>query len=343
MSKAVKAVEAVETVAENAAEHVAEASDKVASVGKAAKIRKLGRFIPKVVSRNAGRTALVASKHSPTLLFAAGVVGVVGTAVLASKATLRLEDVLEEHNANKEKAKQALDLNLDNYTTRDYNKDLTILYIRVATNVVKLYGPTILLGAATVAALAGSHNILSRRNAGLTAAYAALDKGFSDYRKRVSDEFGEDKERELRYSTRDHAVVEETTNKDGKTSSKAKNTKRVGPHGASIYAKFFDEYTKNWKTDPQMNLFFIKCQQTYANDMLRARGHVFLNEVYDMLGFERTKAGQVVGWVLSPEGDNYIDFGVFDGDSERARAFVNGHEGSILLDFNVDGLVYDKI
>jgi hypothetical protein len=64
-----------------------------------------------------------------------------------------------------------------------------------------------------------------------------------------------------------------------------------------------------------------------------------------MLGIDRSKAGSVVGWVITKEGtgDNFIDFGVFDGDNPRARDFVNGREGSILLDFNVDGVIYDKI
>ena len=87
---------------------------------------------------------------------------------------------------------------------------------------------------------------------------------------------------------------------------------------------------------------YLKAQQNSFNDLLRARGHVFLNEVYDGLGLERSQAGAVVGWVLG-DGDNYVDFGIFDGDKPRARDFVNGLEASILLDFNVDGVIYDLI
>jgi hypothetical protein len=71
---------------------------------------------------------------------------------------------------------------------------------------------------------------------------------------------------------------------------------------------------------------------------------VFLNEVYRAIGADHTQAGSVVGWILSDTGDNYIDFGVFNGqDGDRIRDFVNGREGAVLLDFNVDGLIWDKI
>ena len=63
-----------------------------------------------------------------------------------------------------------------------------------------------------------------------------------------------------------------------------------------------------------------------------------------MLGIPKTKAGQVVGWVYDPEhpvGDNYVDFGLFDLDRERVRRFVNGDERNILLDFNVDGNIWE--
>jgi hypothetical protein len=131
---------------------------------------------------------------------------------------------------------------------------------------------------------------------------------------------------------------------ENEKTGKKEYVKRVGPDGASIYARFFDPTSTSWSKEPEYNLIFVQCQQNYANDLLRARGHVFLNEVYDMLGIPRSQAGAVVGWILSQDRttDNYIDFGVFD-DEKNARDFVNGYEGSILLDFNVDGVIFDKI
>lgn len=108
----------------------------------------------------------------------------------------------------------------------------------------------------------------------------------------------------------------------------------------SPYARFFDEASANWVKDPEINHIFVQCQQNFANNLLIARGHLFLNEVYDMLGIDRSSAGQVVGWVISGDGDNFVDFGMFEAHSAR---FVNGYERSILLDFNVDGVVVDKI
>ena len=84
--------------------------------------------------------------------------------------------------------------------------------------------------------------------------------------------------------------------------------------------------------------------ETFANDLLKARGRLFLNEVYRMLGIDETKAGQVVGWVYNPDnptGDNFVDFGIYNMQRERVRAFVNGYEPNILLDFNVDGVIWD--
>jgi hypothetical protein len=58
------------------------------------------------------------------------------------------------------------------------------------------------------------------------------------------------------------------------------------------------------------------------------------------MGFERTSAGFVVGWVLDGNGDGYIDFGLSEARSSR---FMNAEERSVILDFNVDGVVYDLI
>ena len=179
-----------------------------------------------------------------------------------------------------------------------------------------------------------SHSILRERNLALTAAYAAVDEAFRTYRERVIAKYGEDQDREFRYTTETVDVI----NDRGKMHKEV----RVGPGEPSMYARFFDQYCSEWSKEAEYNLALLTCKQSYWNDILRIRGHVFLNEVYISLGMTHTTAGSVVGWVLSNDGDNYIDFGVFEGDG-ASRAFVNGREGSILLDFNVDGVIFDKL
>lgn len=295
------------------------------------------KLIPNVITSKFGRLALQASKQSPHILFGAGVVGVVGTAVLASRATLKLEETLKKTQDDMAKAKEVHESNNPDYTDEDYQRDMGVLVVRGGISLAKLYGPALIVGALSVSMLAGSHHILTKRNMALTAAYAALERGFNEYRKRVIDEFGEDKDRYFRFGEETKEVTRKENGKD------VKKTEVVSPGSPSIYARFFDECSSSWSKDPEYNRFFVQCQQNYANDLLLSRGHVFLNEIYDMLGLERTRAGAVVGWVLDGDGDNFIDFGVFNKDYQPARQFVNGAERSILLDFNVDGVIYDKI
>lgn len=292
------------------------------------------KFLPEGASRMVARQALKANMNSPQLLFAAGIGGMVASTVLACKATLKVEEVLIEGQSNINIAKSLRD---ERYSERDRQRDIAIIYTRTVVGVGRLYAPAIIVGVASVAALTKSQNILSERNAALTAAYTALDKGFQQYRARVVEKYGEEEDRNFRYGTERVDVLDEETGRTHKAT-------RVGPDGASVYARFFDPTSTSWSKEPEYNLVFLKCQQNYANDMLRARGHLFLNEVYDMLGIPRSKAGSVVGWVMSRDGtsDNYVTFGIFD-DEWNVRDFVNGREGSILLDFNVDGVIFDKI
>ena len=296
------------------------------------------KSISNAVTSKAGRRILVAQKHSPTILFGAGVVGVVATVVIASRATLKLEEVLDQAQGNLRTAKDLSDTNNPSYSENDYKQDVAYIYIRSTLAIARLYAPAVAVGTLSIGCLAGSHTILTKRNAGLAAAYAAVEKGFAEYRQRVLAEVGEDKEREFRYGSESREIVEET-----KQGPKVTTVQRVDPNGISVYARFFDEMSQSWQKTPEYNRVFLQCQQNYANDLLHSRGHVFLNEVYDMLGIERTKAGAVVGWIMSKDGDNFIDFGMFDSDNPRARDFVNGREGAILLDFNVDGVIFDKI
>lgn len=292
------------------------------------------RFVPEVIGRTVARNSLHLQKASPEVLLGVGIAGMVGSTVLACRATLKVDTVLEEA---KMKMDTARNLQHEDYSEKDRSRDISLIYFQSGVKVAKLYAPAVIVGVASIYALRTSNGILTKRNMALTAAYGALEKGFNEYRARVVEKYGEEEDRNFRYGTREVEIVDEK--------GKKKTVTRVSLDDPSIYARFFDPYSSSWNKEPEYNLIFLQCQQNYANDLLKSRGHVFLNEVYDMLGIPRSKAGAVVGWVLSENGetDNFINFGVFDGREQITRDFVNGLEGSILLDFNVDGIIYDKL
>lgn len=288
------------------------------------------------VTSRAGRQVLKLRKNSPALLFGAGVVGVVATAVLASRATLKLDKILEET----QKDLMTIDaMEHPGYTPQDRQKDKALVFVKAGVSIAKIYALPAAVGVLSVGALTGSHVVLSRRNMAVTAAYAALDRGFKEYRQRVVDTYGEDEERKLRYDLAGETQLTTETEKGQKT----QNVQLLKSKHGSIYARIFDQLNPNWQKQAHYNQFFISSQQNYANDKLRAQGHLFLNEVYDMLGLERSKEGAVVGWVMGGGGDDFVDFGVFRNNVYMGQEFVEGHERSIHLDFNVDGIIYDKI
>lgn len=286
-------------------------------------------------------------KHSPEILMVAGIAGTVVGTVLACKATTKVSEIIEEKNKAIEDVHTCLEDKEIEYTEEDSKKDLTIIYAQTGVKIFKLYAPAIGVMALSFASIIAGHKVLKKRNVAIAAAYAAIDKGFKQYRKNVIEEFGEGVDQQMRFGLKSKEVKKK--GKDGKT---VKETEYyIDPEGnpldnISEYARFFDAASENFAKDPEYNMMFLRRQQDYANEMLKARGHLFLNEVYDLLDIPRSKAGQVVGWVYdkngNTKGDNYVDFGLYRND-QGTRRFVNGLEYNILLDFNVDGVIYDLI
>lgn len=294
--------------------------------------------IKNAVTSTAGRQVLKLQGTSPNLMFGAGVVGVLGTVVLASRATLRLEEVYDQADELKGAAVRALET--DGYNESDQKHDHRVIKVRTAVSLVRLYAPAALCGTVSIGLLTGAHLTLNRRNAGLVAAYAAVDKAFKQYRQRVVADIGPDKDREYRFGSVEREVYSEGENGEPIVGRVKSFDPEAGP---SMYARLFDSTNPNWNPTGEYNLFYIKAQQNYLNNLLQARGHVFLNEAYDALGLDRSSAGQVVGW-LKKGGDGFIDFGVWDDNTmERLHSFVVGLEDTLLLDFNVDGPMHDRI
>ena len=302
--------------------------------------------------RTTNKIGLILKKNSPKILMGVGIAGSVVSTVLACKATLKVKDILDEKNETVEQIHNCVEDETLDYNEEDKKKDLTILYAQTGVKLAKLYLPSIALGALSIASIISGYKILNKRNVALAAAYTVVDKGFKNYRKNVVERFGEEVDRELRHNIKAKQIEEKYIDKDGNEKTKKKKVYEIAEdkkpgEGISEYAKFFDEWnTDEHSKDPEYNLMFLRKQQDYANEVLKHQGYLFLNEVYDMLGIPRTQAGQVVGWIYdenNPTGDNYVDFGIYDLHDQQKRDFVNGLERNILLDFNVDGVIYDKI
>lgn len=305
-------------------------------------------------SRLLNNASLQIKKHSPEILMVAGIAGTIASTVLACKATTKVSKILEEkketvdaiHTCIEEKV---VDKDGNPYTEEDCKRDLTITYVQTGVKLAKLYAPAVILGAVSIGSIVAGHNILKKRNIALAAAYAVVDKGFKDYRKNVVDRFGKSVDRELKYNIKAKEIEVEEVDAKGKKKTKKELVEVIDSDplkGVSEFAKFFDDSSPNHSKDPQYNLMFLRKQQDWANERLKAQGHLFLNDVYTSLGLPKTTPGCVVGWIYdekNPIGDNYVDFGIYNQDNERARMFVNGLERNILLDFNVDGIIYDLI
>lgn len=286
------------------------------------------------VTSKAGLKVLAAKQNSPKVMFAAGIVGVVATAVLASRATLKLEAVLEETEANLARIPEALETRPEVYSEKDAQNDRIVTYAKAVVKIGKLYGPAILVGATSIGLLTGAHVTLNRRNAGLVAAYATIETAFKEYRGRVLDEYGEDKDREFRYGVESTEVISE----DEKGGHKVETVKKFQKH--SGYAKLFGPDNPYYNPTPDYNMIWLRGIQSSLNDQLQVRGWISLNDAYKQLGFEPNKAGQVMGWILDGEGDDYVDFGIYaDNATERMIDFLSGREDCILLDFNVTNIL----
>lgn len=282
-------------------------------------------------------------KYSPEIMAVAGVVGMVTSTVMACKATTKASEIIAE---TKTSVDMIHDLVADQavpeseYSEEDSKRDLVIVYSKAAMKFVKLYGPSLIIAGLSAGSILSSTTILRKRNIAIGTAYTALDRSFRTYRDRVIEKFGEDFDKELKYGTTTKVIEETTVDENGNEKTETKTVKIADPNNYSIYARFYDDGCAGWTKNPEYNLIFLKQQQNWANEKLKANGRLFLNEVYEMLGIPKTVIGQRVGWVYdedNPVGDNFVDFGIYDLYNEKARDFVNGYERTILLDFNVDG------
>lgn len=298
-------------------------------------------------SRLANKIAFKAKKHSPEILIAVGTVSIITGTVQACKATLKMQDVLEITSDNLEKIHGLEDGTLkvkegESYSEEDARKDKTIVYTQAAVSAAKLYAPAIILIGGGLGCMFGSHIIMRRRYGAAMAAYSAVTTAFNEYKARVKERFGEQTQYELEHNVKAEEV--ETTDENGNKKKKTVYTSdKMVKHPYSV---IFDETNPYWERESGYNLVFVKGVEDAANRKLRRKGYLFLNDVYDMLGVPNTYIGQFAGWIWDPADptiDSRVDFGLYDDRNPQKVAFLQGDEYSVVLDFNCDGNIINKI
>lgn len=313
------------------------------------------------VTRAASKCSYKLKKASPTIMIVAAGIGGVTAAVLACRATIKAQDILEEHNAavqtiHDTKAKiDSGELVLgegETYTEKEFKNDITTTYVHTGVALAKVYAPAVGLGVASLGCMFGSHHIMTKRNASLTAAYIALDKAFEEYRTRVTDRFGDRVQQELEHNVKAVEIESKKTDENGVEETIKQYTDVAMAH-TSPYTCIFDETVDTWQPDNMMNRNYLFLMEQAANKRLRIQGHLFLNDVLSSIGTHggvtmKTPEGQIVGWIYDPNDEtrqNHVDFGVtnyVEGD-DALNSFIDGHERSVMLRFNCDGPIIDKI
>lgn len=309
------------------------------------------------IGKNLMKIKVKGGQHAPTIGIIVGSIGVIVGTVMACKATLDLNETLEnakndidDIHAEFEEIKEANaeDEEAATKAVSEVNKKITNVYARTALDLVKLYGPSVLVLGLSITTIAFSHKTMLKRNASLIAANGSLYAAFKDYRKRVAEKYGDEAEKDILYNVRDE--VEETVDPETGEIKETKTGKKTMTIDKNIsrFAKFYDETCTGWTKNPEHNLTYLKMVEHDLNKKLKyGKDHfVVLNDLYDALGLPRTEDGFKYGWIYdeeNPNGDNYIDLGIYDYNSDASRRFVNGYENVILIDPNVDGYILNKI
>lgn len=281
-----------------------------------------------------GKAKFTLNRKSPELLIGAAVIGLGVSTIMAIKASKKADEVIATCKAD------ILDIKEDQLPDNERRQELAKTYGKAGLELVKIYGPSVALWTLSIGGVVTAHGIMKKRNFALAAAYTALDGSFKEYRKRIIEGFGPEFDKQIRSGVQKVTMEEKVIDANGNETTVTKEINVEVDRPISEYARFYDSSCVEYIGVPESDLAFLLLQEAKFNQLLVARGHVFLNEVYDALDIPRTEAGQHVGWMYNPEDktiDSCIDFGLRDANREGVRRFVNGYESVILLDFNVDG------
>lgn len=288
------------------------------------------------------KTKLGIKKHSPEILVVTGIGTGIVAAVIACKQTIKANDIVAVARENLQHIENAKELAANNeveYTEEDEQADRATIGKQITIGMVKTYALPVGLGILSITCILAGHHILKKRNVALAAAYSALSTDFMNYRKRVVDKYGKDVDFMLKNGLEKQIVANQVIDPEtGEVKETKEEVLTYDGDKLSQYARIFDEVgSTQWTPSADHNRAFLLMEQNYFNERIRTRGYIFLNEVYERLGFRPTKAGSIVGWVYQNADYEGIDFGIITAHTQKAAEFLEGTEPSIILDFNVQG------
>ena len=308
--------------------------------------------LPQAVTRAMGKLWLRTKKSSPEICVVSGIVCGGAALVMVGVRTWKKKDDLQKDISL---VKDRMDTikgakeNNNQELVKSERKELVKQGGALAKDLVKTYWIPALLGVGSAGLIWGGRTMLRRELSAVTSAYALLMESYKQYRQRVIDDVGIEKDQEYMHGIK---MVDAVDEKTGEVTRRAivDKSKSISPYSVWWCEGEFDDETGEWlwrngmwRDNALMNESTLKCVQNAANDQLRANGFIFLNQVREMLGLPPTREGQIVGWTLCG-GDGFIDFGVFPSKQHPLekiapvnRLFLDNKTCNALLDFNVDG------
>ena len=283
--------------------------------------------------------------NSPTLLLIAGTTAVVTGTALAVKGGLELDRITDQHAETLDRIADAKeDENLPEYTEEKAEGDVVRTYYNTGRELVKTFAPAVALVGLGIGCFFWSNGIMKHRNLLLAGTVTALEQSFQQYRQRVIEEFGEDKDQDYRTGVyRSEEKVKITDPETGKKKTVKKEVINVDEQRIDLYTRIYDDGNPGWTKDPERTFMHLKGIQKIFQDQYDAWGYVYFSEVLKELGYKETAMSRNCGWFNDENSDGRIDFGFGDLSNPATVRFINGEETGVLLNFNCDGFIADRV
>lgn len=211
--------------------------------------------------------------NSPAILTAVGVTGTVSTAVLTARAAFRV----------------GKDVNAGHYEPLMEGLEPEVYDAKALVKTYwKDFVPPAAVGLATIACILGANHVSTKRASAMAAAYTLTEKAFTEYKDKVVEQFGANKEQKIR----DEIAQDRVTNDP----VSSKQVIIAGSGDVLCYETLTGRYF-------QSSVEEIRRAANTINTTILSDMSVSLNEFFGEIGLPPTGFGEEMGWNL----DNQLE------------------------------------